>query len=579
MTERANSEPEATARFEAEVAESNLRRFAALLPVMAVVHVAHAVVFTLTAASDADPVSHAWRMGIARVHEATFVGVVLLTALVWATRGRGDRVAALVPALVNLFYLLHAAVVVGVDQLTITSVAPFSGYVLATVFIATQPMRRQIPIALVGLAAFVVSIVWMQPSADVRQAILPNGITVTFGTTFLSWFLWTARRRDFDQRELIEQQRRELSLLNQDLERRVEQQVAEIVARAAEVDTLNAHLQAQVHTRSTELTKALSTLAAARRKPTVPPDGAVLADRFELGAVLGTGGMGTVYEAYDRATKTQVAIKLIQARSAEHLDAMRRFLREARSTAAITHPAVVRLLHVDVSDDGALYQVLERVHGESLRDVGNRLGRLRPVTVARLGAVLCEALAAAHEQGVVHRDVKPGNVMIMPTPPGLKLLDFGIARLYEGTAVVDGQTDTGIVIGTPAFMSPEQLAAAPTVNDRTDLYAVGVTLFLLLTGRYPFDDVSYRGMLRNQLTVAPDVRTFEPDVDAPLAAFIARCLERTAEKRASAAESVVTLNSWADRIDRRTLDALVRERALTEMNSNGATVRLDQENA
>src|SRR5262249_182943 len=183
------------------------------------------------------------------------------------------------------------------------------------------------------------------------------------------------------------------------------------------------------------------------------------------------GGMGAVYSGLDQSTGVRVAIKVIQATSSGQLEAMRRFITEAGATATVNHPAVVRMLHVDVSDDGLLFQIQELVEGKTLTQ---KLGKpWAPADAARLVSVLCHALAAAHAQGVVHRDVKPDNVMLTANAPGLKLLDFGIAKLYDAVSQGEDATRTGIVLGTPSYMAPEQVGAGGDITDRTDVYSVG----------------------------------------------------------------------------------------------------------
>ena len=275
--------------------------------------------------------------------------------------------------------------------------------------------------------------------------------------------------------------------------------------------------------------------------------------------------MGAVYAGIDRSTRTRVAVKVIQASSSHQLDALHRFLLEARTAATINHPAVVRVVHVDVSDDGLLYQVQELVDGDTLQK-RLRLGkRWEPSTVARFVSVLCEALAAAHAQGIVHRDVKPSNVMLTKTAPGLRLLDFGIAKLYEDVSGQNEATQAGVILGTPAFMAPEQIDGR-NVTDRADVYAVGVIVFLLLTGRYPFDEGTPRAMIMSHVLVpAPDARTLEPTVPEDLAALVARCLAKDPIARPSAAELAKTLATFADARGAQTLDAMEQGSALCDV--------------
>jgi serine/threonine-protein kinase len=284
----------------------------------------------------------------------------------------------------------------------------------------------------------------------------------------------------------------------------------------------------------------------------------VLGGRFIVGEVIGEGGMGAVYAGVDQVTGARVALKIVQATSTRTLDALRRFAREAGTAAAINHPAVVRMIDVDVSEDGLLFQAQELIDGEPLSRQLHRAWH--PGDAARVGAVLGEALAAAHAVAVVHRDVKPENAMLTPIAPGLKLLDFGIAKLHAAAQGYSGDamTRTGIIVGTPAYMAPEQALGAG-VTDRADVYAVGVILFRLLSERLPFEAESARalGLLR-ALHDAPRVRAFQPAVPAALAELVDRCLARRPEDRPSAAELARGLAAWADTAGAPPLEIIAR---------------------
>jgi len=229
----------------------------------------------------------------------------------------------------------------------------------------------------------------------------------------------------------IEHQRDQLGALNTDLERRVQAQVGEIVARAAtEVDQLNAQLQAQVRARSSELSLALARLAHQRGHDDAALCGTTLGGRFgPSGRSSARGEWERSMQGIDQATGMRVAIKVVQATSRRTLDALRRFAREAGAAAAITHPAVVRMLDVDISDDGLLYQVQELVRGEPLARTARRAwgpadagairrGAVRPRSPLHTRSAWCTATSS------------PANIMLTTTAPGLKLLDFGIAKLH-----------------------------------------------------------------------------------------------------------------------------------------------------
>jgi hypothetical protein len=558
--------------FADEIAETARRRGAAFLPVMAVAHLLHVAVFGTfgSARATVAPAVLQWRDGIALVHAVTFVLAAALAVFALGRRRGAPPPRALGPLMAAL-YLHHGAVIAAVDQLQVTSVTPFVGYALGIAVIV--PLRPRVAALLdaTALLVFVAGIIALQPSSTARLAELPNGVSIMVVSFTLALVSDGARRRDFLQRRTIDEQAEALRQLNSGLERRIEGQVSEIVKRAEEVERLNAQLTSQVRARSAELSIALSKLAQQRDETGVLRTGVVLGDRFEVRDPLGEGGMGVVYSGLDRRTGEPVAIKVIQASSTRQLDALHRFLREAASAATVSHPAVVRTFHVDVSEDGMLFQVQELVEGVTLQSRIRAGHRWDPGVVARAASVLCEALAAAHAKGIVHRDVKPGNVMLTRVAPGIKLLDFGIAKLYEDALADDAGTRTGAILGTPAFMAPEQVDGRD-VTDRADVYAAGVILFLLLTGKYPFGDATPRQTLLNHVLLAPpNARDLEPAVPSEMAKVVAACLGKDPGERPTAAEVSRTLAAMADAggtpalqdIDARDVDALVNEQQPT----------------
>jgi serine/threonine-protein kinase len=344
---------------------------------------------------------------------------------------------------------------------------------------------------------------------------------------------------------------REVELLNDELERRVEAQVGEIRRRAREVEELNTQLNQRIAERSRELSRALARLAGGAD---ALPRGAVLGGRVEIERWIGAGGMGVVYRGHDRVTGKTVAVKVLETSSARAVDALQRFLREARAMATVAHPAIVRSLHVDVADDGHLFQVMELVEGESLESRLARAGALPEGVVARLGAVLATALAAAHERGVVHRDVKPSNVMLTSEPPGLKLLDFGISAVRETGGAGGG--DDGL-LGTPEFSAPEQVNAPASVGPPADVYALGLVLFLCVAGRLPYAADTPHDWFINHLAEDPvDLATLAPGVDAELARAVMACLLKDPGARPTAADLATTLARLADAAHVAPLEAL-----------------------
>jgi serine/threonine-protein kinase len=446
----------------------------------------------------------------------------------------------------------------------VNGVTPFIAYCLFMAVFVTLTPRVTMFVYGAAAATFITALVVAQPDSRVRLALLPNGISIVVVSIALAWIFHATRRRDFGQRATIERQRAELSALNAQLEARVSAQVSEIVARAREVEHLNARLRTQVRERSSELSIALAKLAQHREMDGTLRPGFVLGERFRIDDFLGEGGMGVVYSGVELSTDTAVAIKVIQASSSRQLDALHRFLREARAGATVVHPAIVRTLHVDVSDDGVFFQVQELIDGEPLDARSGPGWAWEPAEAARLVAVIAGALAAAHAEGVVHRDVKPSNVMLLGDAPGAKLLDFGIAKLYENadpTSDSGNETRTGAILGTPQFMSPEQLEGKRHVTGATDVYAVGVMLFMLLAEKLPFADGTLYGVVYAHLSApAPDVRSLAPTVPAPLAELVARCLAKDPADRPTAEEVAREAQAIADEANVPALEEVVRRR-------------------
>ena len=352
------------------------------------------------------------------------------------------------------------------------------------------------------------------------------------------------------QRERAEQEserrKRELEALNGTLEGRVDAQVKEIVARSREVERLNAELRQQVQERSDELVRVLARVSRELGDEGPLAEGTRLGGRFVIDDVLGTGGMGAVYRALDTATGERVALKVIATTAVGELESVYRFLREAHASARVAHPAIVHARHVDVSE-GRLFLVFELVDGVAL-DRLLREGRALPSgAVARFGAQLADALAAAHAAGVVHRDVKPGNVMVTRGRAGVRLLDFGISKLQDLAPSEAERTRTHAVLGTPAYMAPEQVTASSAVTDRCDVYAVGTILFELLAGRRPFvADTAMALAAMRVLGDAPSLRELAPQVPDALAALVQRCLARAPADRPSAAALAHALEDIAE---------------------------------
>jgi serine/threonine-protein kinase len=250
---------------------------------------------------------------------------------------------------------------------------------------------------------------------------------------------------------------------------------------------------------------------------------AVLEPQYRLERELGRGGMGVVFLATDTTLDRRVAIKAVHPELASHSSIGRRFLAEARTIARLRHPNVVGV-HAAGNADGLLYYVMDEVQGESLRQRLTRERRLDPAAVSRIVADVAAALDAAGRAGVVHRDVKPENVLLDEATGRAMLADFGIARAMAGDSGTSS-TGQGVAVGTPSYMSPEQ-AAGEEVDSRSDLYALGVVAYEMLAGVPPFQGPN-RVVVSKHIAERPTpIDRLRHDVPRPLAAAIMRALEK-----------------------------------------------------
>src|SRR5919109_5525332 len=244
--------------------------------------------------------------------------------------------------------------------------------------------------------------------------------------------------------------------------------------------------------------------------------GTLISERYRLDEKIGSGGMSSVYRAFDPTLERWVAIKLMHRDISNDPDQLERFRREARAVAQLNHPHVVTVIDAG-EDDGAPYIVFEYVEGETLKERIRRLGRLEIPEAVAYAIEIGRGLAAAHAHRLVHRDVKPQNVLI-DAEGRAKVTDFGIARELEQ----DGLTRTGRVLGTTDYVSPEQ-AMGSVVDARSDIYSLGVLLYEMLTGTPPFEAESLVGVAMKHVNEAiPDVQSKRPEVSSALAAVVER---------------------------------------------------------
>jgi eukaryotic-like serine/threonine-protein kinase len=267
--------------------------------------------------------------------------------------------------------------------------------------------------------------------------------------------------------------------------------------------------------------------------------GEVLADRYEVEELVGAGGMSSVYRAHDRLLDRKVALKVMHQHYGEDPEYVERFRREARSVAALSHPNVVTVIDRG-EHEGRQFIVFEYVDGENLKQLIQRRGPAPVATALELAKQIAQALSFAHQQGLVHRDVKPQNVLLNGDGAA-KVTDFGIARSID---VKHGVTQTGTVLGTSDYIAPEQ-AQGQSVDAQTDVYSLGVVLYELLTGEVPFPGESFVAVaMRHINEPPPPVRDKRPDVPPRVEAAVQRAMAKDpADRFASMGEFSAELDA------------------------------------
>jgi len=405
----------------------------------------------------------------------------------------------------------------------------FIGWIFVTAYLPVSPRQLHViclPIpVLFGLSLALHGVAGWPP---------PLVAVVLLGCHAYAAFGVAGRHRDaiaaFVAQQRLAEARQELERLNGELEGRVESQVGQIRAHAAKVDRLNKELRAEVRERSRELARTLGRLDVVPIRP-----GTVLGGRVEVEGTLADGGMGSVYRGKDRATGEKVAVKVMRE-GAGNPELVRRFLSEAEAAASIDHPAIVETRHVDVDEEGRPFIVMELVEGVPLRSLIDE-ARLDAVDVPAIGARVADALVHAHAAGVVHRDVKPGNILLQRHAPHVRLVDFGIAKRFGAGDLL--ATHPEQMIGTPAYMAPEQIEGGE-ITPAADVYALGVVLYEIACGRRPF---SGRGPALRLQKVMADPRPIDPEagLEPELAALIMRCLRPEPADRPEARELAAAL--------------------------------------
>lgn len=248
--------------------------------------------------------------------------------------------------------------------------------------------------------------------------------------------------------------------------------------------------------------------------------------RYQIIKELGKGSMGVVYQAHDPNLDIQVALKVLRPDRVVSEAFVKRFLAEAKALGRLDHPNIVRVYNVDEAE-GTVYIAMEFIEGESLTDVMQGK-RFSPEEIAEIGATVAETLDYAHQKGIVHRDVKPSNILIRPDGR-LKITDFGIARIEDPTG--HQQTQAGEILGTPAYMSPEQVESHP-VDGRSDLFSLGIILYELSAGARPFKGESLAGIFNSIIKETPrQIQELTPSIPRELSQVIMKCLQKSPAER------------------------------------------------
>ena len=335
----------------------------------------------------------------------------------------------------------------------------------------------------------------------------------------------------------------------------------------------NAHLTAldSNHSLSASANRAPSSDACAssgvRKSSPGHAPGDILAGKYEIVSLLGEGGMGTVWRARSIALDSDVAIKVLHCDRADSL-AAQRLLREARATARVGHPSIVRAFDFGETEAGEPFLVMELLEGTSLADWLDRQGRMSPVQAVQMLLPIAAGLAAAHARGIVHRDIKPENIIIVPDGASTflpKIVDFGIAKLSRRNNQVI--TQAGMVLGSLEYMSPEQAEGKQEVGEQTDVWALCVVLYELTTGRRPFEGDSITQMIYALYTLDPLPITSFAIGDDDLWAILARGLQKSPENRWKTMLDLGTaLAVWANQHGT-TVDASGRSLALHWLGS------------
>ena len=266
-----------------------------------------------------------------------------------------------------------------------------------------------------------------------------------------------------------------------------------------------------------------------------PKVGMVLQDRYRIVRKIGEGGMGAVYEGEHVLIKRRVAIKCLHSQFATNPEIVARFHREALAATSIGHQNIIEVTDMGRFDDGSVFMVLEFLLGRDWSDDIDGTGAQPLGKTLHILDQVCDALTAAHAKGIIHRDLKPENIYLIERgddPDFVKVLDFGISKFKDSAGGGKGMTQTGTTLGTPYYMAPEQAQGKKDIDNRADIYSLGVILFQALTGQYPFDDESYPMLVLKICTEPPPpLRMYRPDLPEELELLIGKLLAKDPNDR------------------------------------------------
>ncbi len=261
--------------------------------------------------------------------------------------------------------------------------------------------------------------------------------------------------------------------------------------------------------------------------------GITIDNKYQIVSKLGSGGMGTVYQARRTTIGDTVAVKVLRSDMVADPLAVERFRREAQAAARLKHPNVVAIYDFGVSNQGLLYLVMEMVEGQSLRNLIRQYGSFTASAAFEIINQVCTALGAAHSQGIIHRDLKPDNIIVSETASGwhVKVVDFGIAKLRDQSSTTSSLTQTGMIMGTPRYMSPEQ-CMGEEIDARSDIYSLGIILYEMLCGVVPFNSPTTSAVIIQQVTQPPPpLRAINAMISPAVEFVVYHALEKRREAR------------------------------------------------